>query len=262
MKVPERLSKHAPIVGEEGIEKIRRTRLTIVGVSGNGSPAALLAALTGFGQLTLVDPDILEESNRNRFVFGGRTDVGRYKVDIAKEYLDRIDSDIESIALPVDVRSRQGRSAVRRADVVVSGVDENEAREFLQEQCSGLRKPLLDLGSGGLVQDGQVRMLGSRVSLFVPGGACLYHQTLAPDTPALSPVSMAMPNFIAAAVGLELLIGWTTGYGKQINFALYDSLQHSLISMNIAGDPGCPFCAGQVAPQSADFISGSEIAPS
>lgn len=242
MNFLDRLSKHIPIVGDDGIEKIRNMRLTIIGVSGNGSPLALMAVLVGVVRIVLVDPDRLEETNRNRFLFGGRWDVGKFKVDVAKEHLDRIDAEMECIALPTDVRSRLGRSALRDCDVVASAVDSNEAREFLQQQCSALGKPLLDLGSGAVLQEGQLRMLGSRASLYTPGGACLYHQTLDASVLALSPVSFVTSNVIAAAVGLELLLGWLTGYGEPANFALYDSLKHSLTSMTIAGSEDCRYC--------------------
>ena len=242
MSFPERLSKHAPIVGDAGIERIRNMRLTIAGVSGNGSPLALMAALVGVVRIVLVDPDRLEESNRNRFLFGGRHDVGKFKVDVAKERLDRIDAEMECIALPADIRSSKGRAAMRNCDVVASAVDADAAREFMQQQCSALGKPLLDLGSGAVLQEGQLRMLGSRASFYTPGGACLYHQTLDAGVPALSPVSFVTPNVIAAAAGLELLLGWLTGYGEPANFALYDSLKHSLTSMTIAGNEDCRYC--------------------
>lgn len=242
MTLPQRLAKHTPILGEDGIRTIRRTKLAIAGMSGNGSPFALLAALEGFCKMTMIDPDWLEESNRNRFVFLGRKDVGKYKVDIAKEHLDRIDE--EKVALPIDVQSKQGRRALSKADVIVSAVDSNVVRAFLQEQCSAQAKPLLDLGSGGLIQDGKLRMLGARASFYVPGGACLYHQTLDTTHSELSAVSFVTSNAIAASVGLELLLSWLTGYGEQVNFALYDSIHHSLVTMNIAGDPHCHYCAG------------------
>jgi hypothetical protein len=246
MTLPQRLSKHTPILGEQGIETIRRTKLAIVGMSGNGSPFALLAALKGFAKMTMIDPDLLEESNRNRFVFGGRKDIGKYKVDVAKEHLDPIDEEylMHCVALPVDVRSKQGIRALSKADVIVSAVDSNAVREFLQGQCSAQAKPLLDLGSGGLIQDGELRLLGSRASFYVPGGACLYHQTLDTTDSELSAVSFATSNAVAAAVGLELLLSWLTGYGEQVNFALYDSIRHTLVTMNIAGDPHCHYCAG------------------
>jgi hypothetical protein len=244
MTLPQRLSKHTPILGEQGIKTIRRTKLAIVGMSGNGSPFALLAALEGFVKMTMIDPDWLEESNRNRFVFGGRKDIGKHKVDVAKEHLDPIDKEMHCVALPVDVRSKQGIRALSKADVIVSAVDSNAVREFLQGLCSAQAKPLLDLGSGGLIQDGELRLLGSRASFYIPGGACLYHQTLDTTESGLSAVSFATSNAVAAAVGLELLLSWLTGYGEQVNFALYDSIRHTLVSMNIAGDPHCQYCAG------------------
>jgi hypothetical protein len=57
-------------------------------------------------------------------------------------------------------------------------------------------------------------------------------------------VSFATSNAVAAAVGLELLLSWLTGYGEQVNFALYDSIHHTLVTMNIAGDSHCHYCAG------------------
>jgi ThiF family len=239
MTLPQRLAKHTPILGEDGIRTIRRTKLAIAGMSGNGSPFALLAALEGFCKMTMIDPDWLEESNRNRFVFLGRKDVGKYKVDIAKEH-----EEMHCVALPVDVQSKQGIRALSKADVIVSAVDSNAVRAFLQEQCSAQAKPLLDLGSGGLIQDGELRLLGSRASFYIPGGACLYHQTLDTADSGLSALSFVTSNAVAAAVGLELLLSWLTRYGEQANFALYDSIHHTLVTMKIAGDSNCQYCTG------------------
>ena len=70
ISVPTRLSKHAQILGVEGIRRVRKTSLAIIGMSGNGTPFALFAALAGFVNLTLIDPDRLDETNRNRFLLG------------------------------------------------------------------------------------------------------------------------------------------------------------------------------------------------
>lgn len=115
-------------------------------------------------------------------------------------------------------------------------------RVFLQKQSLELRKPLLDLGSGGLVYDGKLRTLGSRVSLYVPGQACLFCQTLDEDDPGLSHISMVIPNVIAAAIGLNLLLAYLSGYTSVKNFAFFDALSNSLISMQITSRRGCLYC--------------------
>jgi molybdopterin/thiamine biosynthesis adenylyltransferase len=169
-------------------------------------------------------------------------DLGRLKVDIVKKRLEDIYPEIDFVALPFDVMDTRSEEAFTKANVIVSAVDRNDARCFLQKRSMELRKPLLDLGSGGLIQDGKLRFLGSRASLYMPGQACLYCQTLEDDDPSLSLISLVIPNVIAAAAGLALLLSWLTGYGEKGNFVFYDALSHSMNSLLVKKAKGCPNC--------------------
>jgi molybdopterin/thiamine biosynthesis adenylyltransferase len=237
-----RLSRQMDIFGEEGIRTIRNKILAVVGLGGNGSAFALLAAYLGFPKFYLVDYDRLAESNLNRFLCGGYGDIGKLKVGIFKSRLEEISPDIACIALPVDVEDAKASDALAEAHVIVSAVDGNPARVFVQERCLELQKPLLDLGSGGLIQDGKLRFLGSRASLYIPGEACLFCQTLEENDPSLSLISLVIPNAVAAACGLALLLSWLTGYGEKKNFAYYDGISNSLTSMMINRRKDCLYC--------------------
>ncbi len=201
-----RLNRQLKIFGEEGIERILNTVLCIVGAGGNGNTFSLFAGYAGFRFFHLVDPQKLSISNLNRFLAGGYEDVGRLKVEIVKDRLLAIDRNIRCWTYPHDIRRASRKGVLKRADVVVSCVDDDRARIYLQKKCLELKKPLLDMGSGGLIRNGKLRTLGSRSSFYIPGEACLFCQTLRENPAPHSRVSFITPNVIACAVGLEILL--------------------------------------------------------
>jgi molybdopterin/thiamine biosynthesis adenylyltransferase len=237
-----RLTRQIRIFGEEGIKRILNTVLCIVGAGGNGNAFSLLAGYAGFRFFHIIDPQKLSISNLNRFLAGGYKDVGRYKVEIVRDRLMAIDKSIQCWTYPSDIRRISRKGILKRSDVVVSCVDDDRARVYLQKKCLELKKPLLDLGSGGLIRRGKLRTLGSRVCFYDSGGACLFCQTLRENPAPHSRVSFITPNVIACAVGLEVLLSWLTGYGEQVNFATYDCMRHELFSIKVNRKEDCKYC--------------------
>jgi molybdopterin/thiamine biosynthesis adenylyltransferase len=245
-----RLNRQLKIFSEDGIERILNTGLCIVGLGGNGNTFSLFAGYAGFRFFHLIDPQKLSLSNLNRFLAGGYEDVGRLKVEIVRDRLLAIDKNIQCWTYPHDVRHLSRKGVLQKADVIISCVDDDRARIYLQRKCLELKKPLLDMGSGGLIRNGKVRTLGSRSSFYIPEEACLFCQTLSENPAPHSRVSFITPNVIACALGLEVLLSWLTGYGDQVNFATYDCLKHELFSIKVNRKEDCKYC-GQKAKKGA-----------
>jgi molybdopterin/thiamine biosynthesis adenylyltransferase len=240
-----RLSRQIRILRRDGIEKILRTNIAITGLGSNGSALAFFSALAGLKNYILLDRQALSATDLNRFLCGGEKDIGKPKVDLVKRHILEIDSSSKVETVFADVRSAEGIAALEKVDAVFSAVDNNLARVFLQKFCLH-RKPLLDIGSGCSIENGKLVLLASRASLYVPGGACLFCQTLDEEEPVLTHASLVIPNVIAAAQGLGLFLSWLTGCGEKHNFIFNDCLSHKSIGFKVERRKDCP-CCGQDA---------------
>jgi adenylyltransferase/sulfurtransferase len=238
------------ILRKDGIEKILHTRIAIAGLGGNGSALAFFSILAGFCKFILIDTDTLTRSNLNRFMCGGEKDIGKPKVDLVKRRILEVDSSSEVETFFADVRRSEGLNALEMCDAVFSCVDNNATRIFLQKFCIEHRKPLLDIGSGCSIENGNLVLLASRASLYVPGGACLFCQTLDEEEPVLTHASLVIPNVLAAAQGLGLFLSWLTGCGEKGNFVFNDCILHESIELKVDRRKDCPYCgqdAGSMA---------------
>lgn len=124
-----------PEIGEEGQEKLRKAQVTIVGVGALGSIIAELLARAGIGKLTLIDSDFVELNNLQRQALYLTKDVGRPKVDAAKERLQAINPDV-TVETVRDHLEKKNLSLLD-CDLVLDGTDNMETRFLLNEHCYG-----------------------------------------------------------------------------------------------------------------------------
>lgn len=155
----ERYRRHLVLreVGGPGQQKLKASRVLIVGAGGLGSPAALYLAAAGVGRITLVDDDRVALSNLQRQILHGTEDVGRAKVESAADALGRLNPHV--IVDPVTVRLDADNAAalIRGHDVIVDGTDGFAARALLAETAEALRVPLVTAAVGRF--DGSVTTL-------------------------------------------------------------------------------------------------------
>jgi molybdopterin/thiamine biosynthesis adenylyltransferase len=126
--------RFAPI-GAEGQRRIREARLLLVGCGALGSALAEIVVRAGVGALTVVDRDLVDESNLQRQSLFDEDDArqGRAKAAAAEARLRRINSDVRIDGVVRDVTARNVDELVRSADLVLDGTDNLEARFFLNE---------------------------------------------------------------------------------------------------------------------------------
>ena len=124
----ERYRRQIAVIGEEGQEKIGRTRLLIAGAGGIGSAAGLFAAMAGFGSIRIIDPDCIEETNLNRQVLYRETDVGRLKADTAAKAIHALNSDIDVEPVTAAIGTLPVRDLLRGIGVIIDGLDNYPGR--------------------------------------------------------------------------------------------------------------------------------------
>jgi molybdopterin/thiamine biosynthesis adenylyltransferase len=166
----ERYSRNELLFGKEGQERVRSTHVAVVGVGGLGSHVVQQLTYLGVERLTLIDADIVEESNLNRLIGATPTDVGQPKVTVGARLVTSINPAAQACTYVDALKAEDARGAVGKADVVFGCVDRDLARLELTNLSSHASRPYFDAASdsgddGGLWYGGRI--------VFSNGDGCL-----------------------------------------------------------------------------------------
>jgi len=268
-------------LGEMGQRAISEAHLAVCGVGGIGSIVVAQARGLGFRKITLIDHDRVEESNLNRLVGACKKDIGKFKVDIMKREIERYDSGIQVRAYPVNVQSEEAHRAIIDSDMVINALDDDAARMEVQILSARYLKPLLDLGAGIILNEDRktVRSMGGQVIFYIPGGACLVCQGLAPskivsmDIRELqrsvgyvqgtdeTPPSVVTINSIIAGIGMDLVTRYLTGFAATPAYIHYDSLKHVPMPFQFKRKKDCYICGDNGIEGKGDEIEKPMVCP-
>jgi hypothetical protein len=165
------MERHAQLFGEATTQLLRRLRVAIVGCSGTGSLVIEQLARLGVGELVLVDPDRVEERNLNRIVGATQGDVGRQKVDVLADYVERIGLGTVVHRVPTVVEDRNAISLVAVSDVVMGCLDVLGARHLLSRLAQFYLLPYVDVGVKlEALRDGTINQVAGGVHYLTPTG--------------------------------------------------------------------------------------------
>ena len=193
-------SRQEALFGAKGQEKLRACGVAFVGYGGLGTQVAQQLAHLGVGRISIIEPEIFDESNRNRYVGSHSTDVGRPKIEIAKRVVEAIDPNIKIKLIYFPLESAEAFDAIKNADVVFGCLDHDGPRFILNELCIAYRKPLIDLASD--ILEGGV--YGGRVALVRNGNGCLYCMKVLDDRDVTDYISSPeQRENIRAVYGIE-----------------------------------------------------------
>ena len=238
-----RYSRHLimPEVGMEGQKKLKAARVLLVGAGGLGSPASLYLAAAGVGTLGIVDFDTVEFSNLQRQILHGTRDVGRSKLDSARERLLDVNPEIEIEGHEVRLSAENALQILSDYDIVVDGTDNFPTRYLVNDACVLLGKPNVY---------GSIYRFEGQVSVFFaehgPCYRCLYQE---PPPPGLVPscaeggVLGVLPGIVGALQANEaiklILNAGDTLVGRLL---LFDALRMRFRELRLRKDPECPIC--------------------
>lgn len=169
----ERFNRHMPLFGEEGQKKLAAARVAVVGVGGIGTHVVQQLALLGVGRLTLVDPQELATTDRNRYVTARHDDSipGALKVDIGERTVKAIDPRIEVDKVPCSLITQEAFAAITAADYVFGCLDSEGLRLVMNELCAAYARPYFDLASD--VLPGDQPAYGGRICAALDGDGCI-----------------------------------------------------------------------------------------
>ena len=169
--IPERYHRNILLFGAEGQRAIGKVAVALVGGGGVGSALAQQLALLGVGRITSIDPEELDETNRNRFVGARTTDVvpGTLKVAIIDRLIRETNSYVGSIPIAKSLLSLEAFDAIRASDWIFGCLDDDGPRAVLNELCAAHGLPYIDLAADVPASG----IYGGRVCVAVDGDGCL-----------------------------------------------------------------------------------------
>lgn len=239
-----RYSRHLilPEVGSAGQKKIASARILCIGAGGLGSPAALYLAAAGVGTLGLVDFDTVDLSNLQRQVLHSTADLGRPKVDSARDRLNALNPHVRICTHRQRLTSQNALEIFRDYDLVVDGADNFPTRYLANDACALLRKPYV---YGAVYRfEGQASVLGP--ALDAPCYRCLYPEPPAPGAApscAEAGVLGVLPGLIGliqATEALKLVLGFGVSLAGRL--LLFDAGSMAFREIRLKRDPQCPLC--------------------
>jgi molybdopterin-synthase adenylyltransferase len=168
-----RFDRNIWFFGRHGQERLLATNVCVVGAGGVGGHVIQQLAFLGVASITIVDPEELDATNRNRYIGSELRDPipGTSKVDIAERLINRIDPKIRVHKVPVSLRTQAAYQAVIESDFVFGCVDTEGIRLLLAELCAAYDKPFIDISSD-TDSEGMLRF-GGRVCFSSGGTGCL-----------------------------------------------------------------------------------------
>ncbi|MDQ3237008.1 MAG: molybdopterin-synthase adenylyltransferase MoeB, partial [Actinomycetota bacterium] len=238
-----RYSRHLimPEVALDGQKKLKAAKVLTVGTGGLGSPLALYLAAAGVGTLGIVDFDVVDESNLQRQILHGTSDVGRPKVESARDRIEDINPNVNVVVHEEALTSENALDIFADYDVIVDGTDNFPTRYLVNDACVLLGKPNV---YGSIFRfEGQASVFWAEEG---PCYRCLYPE---PPPPGLVPscaeggVLGILPGAIGTIQATET-VKLILGIGEPLigRLMLYDALGMSFREMKLRKDPNCPVC--------------------
>ena len=239
-----RYSRHLiiPDVAMAGQQRLMNAKVLCVGAGGLGSPALMYLAAAGVGTLGVVEFDTVDESNLQRQIIHGQSDIGKSKAISAKEKIAEINPNVNVIVHEIRLDTDNVMEIFSQYDLIVDGTDNFATRYLVNDACVLLKKPYV---WGSIYRfDGQASVFWAE---YGPCYRCLYPE---PPPPGMVPscAEGGVLGVLCASIGsiqTTEAIKLITGIGEPLigQLMIYDALEMSYRKIKVRKDPKCPLCS-------------------
>ena len=230
-----------PQVGAEGQERLLNAHVLIIGMGGLGAPAAIYLAAAGIGHLTLVDFDKVDLSNLQRQIVHFSKDIGRPKVESARDTLLALNPEIEITALDRQLSETEMAEQIKQADLVLDCSDNFTTRFAVNRTCVDHKTPLV---SGAAIRmEGQISVYRPDLE-NEPCYRCLYKggdelDETCTQTGVLAPL-VGIIGSMQALEAMKIIMDIGTSLNGKL--MLLDALTMEWRTLKLPKDPECPVC--------------------
>ena len=239
-----RYSRHLiiPDVAMAGQQRLMNAKVLCVGAGGLGSPALMYLAAAGIGTLGIVEFDTVDESNLQRQIIHGQSDIGKSKAQSAKAKIAEINPYVNVVTHEVRLDNSNVMEIFSQYDIIVDGTDNFATRYLVNDACVLLKKPYV---WGSIYRfDGQASVFWAE---YGPCYRCLYPE---PPPPGMVPscAEGGVLGVLCATIGsiqTTEAIKVITGVGDPMigSLIIYDALEMSFRKIKVRKDPNCPLCS-------------------
>ena len=231
-----------PEVGPEGQRRLKASRVLCLGAGGLGSPVTMYLAAAGIGEIGLVDDDRVDFSNLQRQILHGTSDVGRLKIESARDRLAEINPEVRVTIFETRFTAENAAAIAEPYDLIIDGTDNFPTRYLSNDLAVLTKKPNVY---------GSIYRFEGQVSVFAPhlGGPCYRCLFPEPPAPGLVPscaeggVLGILPGIVGAMQANEavkLLLGLGDPLiGRLVHF---DALAFRFREIKLRRDPHCAVC--------------------
>jgi len=222
--------------GEEGQEKLKKSRVFIAGAGGLGSPISIYLAVAGVGNIRIVDHDTVELSNLNRQILHWKENIQENKTDSAVDKLRKLNPHINVEGIAEIITKENVTQLAANADIIVDAMDNLQTRYLLNKAAIDKNIPFVH---------GAVNGFEGRAMTVIPGKSaclnCVYHGVTVPKEKF--PVIGVTPAVIGCIEVTEV-IKYLTGMGNLLTDRLinYDALNMTFTEFQVKRDPDCEHC--------------------
>jgi len=226
-------------ISEWGVEKqkkLKKAKVVIAGIGGLGGLAALYLTAAGIGKIVLIDKAKFELSNMKRQILGWKKDIGRFKVEAAKEKHEELNPETKIETKIEEITEENISSLIENANVVVDGMDNWKTRFILNKYCVLKKIPFVHAG---------VSEFHGQITTIMPGeGPCL--RCILPRNPPEKekiPVVGVTPALFASLQAMEA-IKIIIGIGKPLvgKMLFIDGKEMIFETVRVEKMPDCPIC--------------------
>ncbi|WP_431887429.1 adenylyltransferase/sulfurtransferase MoeZ [Nocardiopsis alba] len=233
-----RYSRHLiiPDVGMDGQKRLKNAKVLVVGAGGLGSPTLLYLAAAGVGTLGIIDFDVVDESNLQRQVIHGQSDVGRPKAESARDSIKEVNPNVEVVLHQDRLESDNALEIFADYDLILDGTDNFATRYLVNDACVILNKPYV---WGSIYRfDGQVSVFWNE---YGPQYRDLYPE---PPPPGMVPscAEGGVLGVLCASIGSVMVneaIKLITGIGDPLvgRLLIFDALEMTWREVKVRKDP-------------------------
>jgi len=233
----ERYKRQMMLFGRDGQERLKKAHIFIAGAGGLGSPASIYLAVAGVGTITIVDMDVVDQTNLNRQILHTDRDIGRKKSASAEETLQVLNPDITVNAIDATIDASNAAKLIGSADGIVDAMDNYPTRYLLNDVAIAKEIPLFHGGIRGFYGQATTVIPG-----ITPCFKCIFKK--APPKEVFPAVGVTAG--IIGTIQANEVIRYLTGSGDLLTGRLFiwDGMQAHAEEISVERNPVCEACSG------------------
>lgn len=225
-----------PQIGEEGQEKLSQSKILVCGAGGLGSTVLANLASIGIGYIGIVDNDILEASNLNRQYIHKLQNLGKIKVDSAKEWIKEFNPETQTKTYQIRLDETNYQDIVKDYDLIIDCFDSYKSKFLLNK---------ISVSTGKTLIHGGVTEFYGQVTTIIPSKtACL--NCILPEDPDKYSIKGVISPAVSLIASIEAMEAVKTilkiGETLENKLLCYDGLNMKFKTINLAKNPNCKLC--------------------